>query len=189
MELQRHFLSPRVTSITPGNIPLTNAFQPLKPLPEPTLEYNRDYLIPTKPYSPDILKQDLSLHNRWSYKSQGVKHTSNTAQDNTFVTHRSSGTTTSLNEKQSPDESHCIPKTFSDPSSTHLSWNSRMTSSPTWGAIGTPLSKTYARFTHNHPGLSGHITGLYMVITSWNPIVNIHVTGQLLHHRRGRILR
>ena len=48
-----------------------------------------------------------------------------------FVTHRSPGTTTPQNEKQSPDESHCIPRTFSDPSS-HLSWNSRMTSSPTW---------------------------------------------------------
>ena len=84
MELQRHYLSPRVTSITPGNTPLTYAFQPLKPLPEPTLEVNRDYLIPTKPYSPEILKQDLSLHNKWSYKSQGVKQTSNIAQDNTF---------------------------------------------------------------------------------------------------------
>ena len=49
-----------------------------------------------------------------------------------FVTQRSSGNTTPLNEKQSPDESRCIPRTFSDPSSTHLSWNSRMTSSPTW---------------------------------------------------------
>ena len=49
-----------------------------------------------------------------------------------FVTHRPPGTTTPLNKKQSPDENHCIPRTFSDPSSTHLSWNSRMTSSPTW---------------------------------------------------------
>ena len=48
------------------------------------------------------------------------------------VTHRSPGTTTSLNEKQCPGESHCILRTFSNPSSTHLSWNSPMTSYLTW---------------------------------------------------------
>ena len=132
MELQRHYLSPRVTSITPGNTPLTYAFQPLKPLPEPTLEINRDYLIPTKPYSPEILKKILASITNGVTNPKGSNKRAIQLKTTHFVTHRSSGTTTPLNEKQSPDESHCIPRTFSDPSSTHLSWNSRMTSSPTW---------------------------------------------------------
>ena len=132
MELHQHYLSSRITCITPGNTALTYAFQPLKPLPEPTLEINRDYLIPNMPYSPEILKQDLSLHNQWVANPEGSNKRAIQLKATRFVTHRSSGTTTPLNEKQSPDESHCIPRTFSDPSSTHLSWNSQMTSSPTW---------------------------------------------------------
>ena len=84
------------------------------------------------PYSPEILKQDLSLHNKWVANPEGSNKRAIQLEATRFVTHRSSGTTTPLNEKQSPDESHCIPRTFSDPSSAHLSWNSRMTSSPTW---------------------------------------------------------
>ena len=35
--------------------------------------------------SPEILKQDLSLHNKWSYKSQGVKQTSHTCSSRQHV--------------------------------------------------------------------------------------------------------
>ena len=171
------------------NTSLTYAFQPLKPLPARSKKTNFDYLIPTEPSSPEILKQKLSVHKKCSYTSQGVKQTSKYSWRQRVLSYTGHLELQQHYKIQSPDESHCIhvPRIFCDSAPTNLSWNSRMLHDLC--AIGTTLSKTHASFTHNHPALSCYMICLYMVIISWNPVVNIRVTGQLLHYRKRLILR